>query len=81
MAFLGTQDIIYKDKDGRVSKNELRHLVNNWINAAEGSKPQYQFLINGEFKNISEMFKIPYQNYDEYVEIELESCTGTRCIA
>ena len=73
MAFLGTQDIIYKDKDGRVSKNELRHLVNNWINSAEGSKPQYQFLINGEFKNISEMFKIPYQNYDEYVEIELEN--------
>lgn len=73
MAFLGTQDIIYKGANGRVSKNELRHLVNNWINSPEKSKPHYEFLINGEFKNISEMFKIPYKDYDEYIEIELDN--------
>lgn len=73
MAFIGSQDIIYKDKFGRVSKNELRHLVNNWYNAKEGNKPQYQFLMDGKFVDVTEMFKIPYKDYGEYVEVTLDN--------
>lgn len=73
MAFIGSQDIIYKDKFGRVSKNELRHLVNNWYNAEEDNKPQYKFLMDGEFVDVTEMFKIPYKDYGEYVEVTLDN--------
>lgn len=73
MAFIGSQDIIYKDKFGRVSKNELRHLVNNWCNAGEDNKPQYQFLMDGRFVDVTEMFKIPYKDYGEYVEVTLDN--------
>lgn len=73
MAFLGTQEIIYRDANGRVSKNELRHLVEIWLKADEGNKPKYEFLINGEFHPISEMFAIDYNNHDSIISIELEN--------
>lgn len=64
MAFLGTQNFIYRDKNGRVSKNEIRHLVRNWIKNPEQN--HYEFLINGEFHNVSEMFEIDYTSYSTY---------------
>lgn len=73
MAFVGSQNIIYKDKFGRVSKNELRHLVNNWLNAEEGSKPEYSFLMDGKFVKVTEMFKIPYKDYGQIVEVTLDN--------
>lgn len=73
MAFLGTQEIIYRDANGRVSKNELRHLVEIWLKATEDNKPKYEFLINGEFHPISEMFAIDYNNHDSIISIELEN--------
>ena len=73
MAFLSTQDVIYRDENGRVSKNALRHLVKIWKKAPDNKKPKYEFLINGEFKSISEMFEIDYSDYNAIVNIELEN--------
>ena len=70
MAILGTQNLIYKDKFGRVSKNEVRHLVHNWINNPE---TQYSVLMNGKFVDIIDMFEVPYEKYNKYVEIKLEN--------
>ena len=68
MAILGTQNIIYKDKFGRVSKNEIRHLVNNWIDNPDTS---YDILMNGKFVKIIDMFKVPYEKYPTYVSLKL----------
>lgn len=73
MAFLGTQRVVYKDKYGTVAINELRHLVDNWIQADEGHKPHYEILMDGNFINCSEMFKIDYSSYSTYNEIVLEN--------
>ena len=70
MAILGTQNIIYKDKFGRVSKNEIRHLVNNWIDNPDTS---YDILMNGKFIKIIDMFKVPYEKYSTYVSLRLEN--------
>ena len=68
MAILGTQNVIYRDKFGRISKNEIRHLVNNWINNPDRG---YQMLMNGKFVDIIDMFKVDYKNYPTYVKINL----------
>jgi len=73
MAILGTQEVIYQDEFGRVSKNEIRHLVNNWIKADEDDKPTYKMLMNGEFIDVIDMFEVPYEKYDNYVSISLEN--------
>ena len=73
MAFLSNQDVIYRDENGRVSKNQLRHLVRIWKKAPDNKKPKYEFLINGEFKSISEMFEIDYSDYNSIVNLELEN--------
>ena len=70
MAILGTQNLIYKDKFGRISKNEVRHLVNNWI---KDPSRKYQILMNGKFVDVIDMFKVPYENYDKYVKIQLDN--------
>lgn len=70
MAFLGCQEIIYKDKHNRVGKNELRHLVSNWFKNPDCS---YEFLINGEFHKITEMFEIDYKDYDSYYRFTLKN--------
>jgi ribonucleoside-triphosphate reductase len=68
MAILGTQDVIYRTPDGRISKNEIRHLVHQW---QKEPKKSYQFLMNGKFVDVTEMFEIPYSDYKDYVEIDL----------
>ena len=68
MAILGTQNLIYKDAYGRVSKNEVRHLVHNWM---ENGGMDYSVLMNGRFVRVTDMFEIPYEDYDKYVVIEL----------
>lgn len=73
MAFLGSQEIIFRNESGVVSKAELRSLVDEWNKAADNDKPKYEFLINGEFKAITEMFDIDYRNYPSIVEIKLEN--------
>lgn len=70
MAILGTQEVIYKDQFGRISKTEIRHLVHNWINA-KTKKPIYKMLMNGKFIDVIDMFEVPYEKYDSYVSIEL----------
>ncbi len=74
MAFCGSQNIIYKTKnDNRVSINELRHLVNNWNTSDDKNKPQYQVLMNGNFVDIIDMFKVPYEKFDKYVKVNLSN--------
>ena len=70
MAILGTQNVIYMDKFGRISKNEIRHLVNHWINNAD---TKYSILMNGKFVDIVDMFEVPYDKYDKYVKINIET--------
>lgn len=70
MAILGTQNLIYKDKFGRISKNEVRHLVNKWL---ESPETKYSVLMNGKFVDIIDMFKVPYEKYDTYVSIKLKN--------
>ena len=70
MAILGTQNLIYKDKFGRISKNEVRHLVNQWL---KNSDTEYSVLMNGKFVKIIDMFKVPYEKYDTYVTIKLKN--------
>lgn len=68
MAILGTQDVIYSDKFGRISKNEIRHLVKNWIKSPDR---EYKMLMNGKFVPVIDMFEVPYKEYDSYVSISL----------
>lgn len=70
MAILGSQELIYKDRFGRVSKNEVRHLVNNFKN---NSDVGYSVLMNGKFVDVIDMFEVPYEKYDSYVSIKLEN--------
>lgn len=67
MAILGTQNLIYKDKFGRISKNEVRHLVHQW---QQNPETEYSVLMNGKFVNIIDMFEIPYEKYKDYVTIK-----------
>lgn len=73
MAILGAQEVIYKNQNGDVAKNEIRHLVNNWIEAPENNKPEYKMLMNGAFVDVIDMFEVPYEDYSTYVNIELEN--------
>ena len=68
MAILGTQNVIYKDKFGRISKNEIRHLVKQWIKTPE---TQYSIMMNGKFVDIIDMFEVPYEKYDTYIRVNL----------
>lgn len=68
MAILGTQNVIYKDKFGRISKNEIRHLVSQWI---KNPDTEYSILMNGKFVEIIDMFEVPYEKYDKYVKINI----------
>ena len=70
MAILGTQELIYMDRFGRISKNEVRHLVHQWM---DNPKTEYSVLMNGEFVKIIDMFEVPYQNYKEYVSIKMKN--------
>ena len=67
MAILGTQNVIYQDRFGRISKNEIRHLVSNWLNTED--KPKYNILMNGKFVPIIDMFEVSYEKYNHYVTI------------
>lgn len=71
MAILGTQDVIYKDKFGRISKDTINHLVSQWLKNPENTK--YSILMNGVFVPIIDMFEVPYDKYDTYVEVSLET--------
>lgn len=73
MAFLGSQKIVYQNESGVTSVMPLKLLVEQWLKASEGNKPKYKILMNGEFLNCSEMFKIDYSNYNTYHEIVLEN--------
>lgn len=68
MAILGTQNVIYKDTFGRISKNEIRHLVSQWI---KNPDTKYSILMNGKFVEIIDMFEVPYEKYDKYVKINI----------
>lgn len=70
MAILGTQELIYKDKFGRVSKNEIRHLVNNYM---KDHNVDYSVLMNGKFVKIIDMFEVPYEKYKTYVSLKLKN--------
>ncbi|MGM0547843.1 MAG: anaerobic ribonucleoside-triphosphate reductase, partial [Bacillota bacterium] len=72
MAILGAQEVIYKNQNGNIAKNEIRNLVNNWIEAPKNKKPDYKMLMDGKFVDIIDMFEVPYKNYSTYVNIELE---------
>jgi ribonucleoside-triphosphate reductase len=73
MAILGAQEVIYKNQNGNIAKNEIRHLVNNWIEAPKNKKPDYKMLMDGKFVDIIDMFEVPYENYSTYINIELEN--------
>lgn len=74
MAFMPTEEFIYRDANGRISKNEIRHLVNIWSNKPVNKKPHYEFMFNGRFYKITDMFKIDYSDYNkECVEIKLKN--------
>lgn len=70
MAILGTQNVIYKDKHGRISKNEIRHLVSQWLKNPE---TEYSILMNGKFIDIIDMFEVPYEKYDIYVRVNMKN--------
>lgn len=72
MAILASQTVIYKKEDGRISSNEIRNLVKIW-NESKNQKPKYKILMNGEFIDIIDMFKVPYENYDKYVKFTLDN--------
>ena len=71
MAILGSQRVIYVNENGRVSVNEIRHLVNNWIKASDDRKPRYKILMNGTFVDIIDMFTVPYDKYPSYVQVNM----------
>ena len=71
MAILGSQNVIYKNGNGRVSIDEIRNIVSRWISSKE--KPSYSILNNGKFVSISDMFEVPYDKYDKYVSIMLDN--------
>jgi len=73
MALMPSQRVIYKNRDGRVSVNEIRHLVNEWFLQEDKSKPLYEMLIDGRFVPVTEMFKIPYKKYGKSVSIMLSN--------
>jgi len=72
MAILGNQNVIYKNANGKISINEIRHLVNNWIKAGI-KKPEYKMLMNGKFVDIIDMFEVPYKDTPSYINLELEN--------
>ena len=75
MAVLGTQNVIYQDKYGRVSKNEIRHLVNNWVDKGVRG---YKMLMNGKFIDVIDMFRVPYEKYSKIVALQTELGTTQR---
>lgn len=73
MAILGAQNVIYINEQGKIAKNEIRHLVSNWIKAEKDFKPKYKILMNGNFIDIIDMFEVPYEKYDKFVTVKLQN--------
>ena len=71
MAILGNQELIYKKENGCVSRCPAKNIVSSWVNHKE--PPNIKILMNGEFIDIIDMFKVPYENYRTYVSIELDN--------
>ncbi len=71
MAILGSQEVIYKDRFGRISKNQISSLVELWQKNKE--KNHYKILMNGKFVDVTEMFKIDYSGYKNYYKVELSN--------
>jgi anaerobic ribonucleoside-triphosphate reductase len=69
MAILGTQELIYKNGNGIISKNSIKKLFECW----KGERGQFQVLMNGKFIDIIDMFEVPYTNYDKYVKFTLKN--------
>lgn len=72
MAILPDQEVIYQnviDGSEDVHKSRIQDLVRAWKENAEAFK--LKMLMNGKFVDVTEMFEIPYDSYDTYVEIEL----------
>ena len=72
MAILPDQEVIYQnviDGSDKIYKSRIQDLVRGWR-----ENPDYyelKMLMNGKFVDVTEMFEIPYDKYDTYVEIEL----------
>ena len=68
MAILGDQVIVYKDNSGDIKRDIVKDLVSNW-----NKESNYSIMMNGEFVKVIDMFEVPYENYDTYVEIRLDN--------
>ena len=73
MAFLPSQEFIYKNALGQISKMPIRHLVDQWLKMPEFQKPAYEILMNGKFVKVIDMFEVPYDKINEYVKIYLDN--------
>lgn len=74
MAILPTQEVIFeRNGDNYIYKDEIQNLVTEWLSADDDNKPHIKMLMNGDFVDVTDMFQIPYDKYDTYVEIELEN--------
>ena len=74
MAILPTQEVIFeRNGDNYIYKDEIQNLVTEWLSADDDNKPQIKMLMNGDFVDVTDMFQIPYDKYDTYVEMELEN--------
>lgn len=74
MAFTPTQEFVYKDNEGRVTRSTLSKIYEAWeanMSTAKGCK--YEFMFNGKFYPITEMFKIDYSEYDRTKTIVLDN--------
>jgi len=67
MCMPGSTEIIYKNSNGDIAKNEIRHLVDNMLE----KNIQYEILVNGKFEKTKNAIKLKYD--DDLIEIELEN--------
>lgn len=74
MAFTPTQEFVYKDNEGRVTRSTLSKIYAAWeANMATDKGCKYEFMFNGKFYPITEMFKIDYSGYDKTKTIVLDN--------
>lgn len=74
MAFTPTQEFVYKDNEGRVTRSTLSKIYDAWeANMATDKGCKYEFMFNGKFYPITEMFKIDYSEYDRTKTIVLDN--------
>ena len=74
MAFTPTQEFVYKDNEGRVTRSTLSKIYEAWeANMATDKGCKYEFMFNGKFYPITEMFKIDYSGYDRTKTIVLDN--------